>query len=120
MSLLHLVHKHVALKFVESANVTFKPDTFYAFRLAGVDGMGFLLIQDLKPSAEEGHEIDSEPYWINKDLVREIRELTPAKTAEPLHFTRHEPVKPKAPVAAPAAAPKAAKAKVPKAKPLLS
>jgi hypothetical protein len=123
MSLIDLVHKHVVIKFAESTNTQFKPATAYAFNLAGVDGMGFLLIQDLKPGTDSGHEIDSTPYWINKDIVREIRELT-SKPGEPIHFTRHEPVKPKpAAVAAEAArqlTTKNAKAKSPKAKTLLN
>jgi len=72
MSLLNLVHKNVVIKFANSAN----PEASHVFRLTGVDAMGFLRIQDLKPG---GQETASEPYWINKDLVREIYELDLAK-----------------------------------------
>ena len=75
MSLLNLVHKNVIIKFADAAKNQFNPEASYIFRLAGVDGMGFLLIQDLKPGSDAGHETASEPYWINKDLVREIHEL---------------------------------------------
>jgi hypothetical protein len=78
MSLLNLVHKSVIIKFSDSTG-QFNPEASYVFRLAGVDAMGFLLIQDLRPSADGGHEVASEPYWINKDLIREIRELDLAK-----------------------------------------
>jgi len=96
MSLLHLVHKTVAIKFTEPARNQFNPEVSYAFRLTGVDAMGFLQIQDLKPG---GLEDSAQPYWINKDLVREIREVDLAKTKEPLHYTGkpEKPAKSKAP-----------------------
>ena len=72
MSLLHLVHKNVVIKFADAAKNQFNPETSYTFRLTGVDAMGFLQIQELKPG---GSEAASESYWINKDLVREIHEL---------------------------------------------
>jgi hypothetical protein len=78
MSLLNLVHKSVIIKFSDSTG-QFKPEASYVFRLSGVDGMGFLQIQDLRPSADGGHEVASEPYWVNKDLIREIHELDLAK-----------------------------------------
>jgi len=78
MSLFNLVHKSVVIKFADSAQNQFNPEASYVFRLTGVDAMGFLQIQDLKPGGEAGHEAASEPYWINKDLVREIHELNPA------------------------------------------
>jgi hypothetical protein len=85
MSLLHLVHKNVVIKFVDAAKPQFNSESSYAFRLTGVDGMGFLQIQDLKPDA--GHETSAEPYWINKDLVREIHELDMIKAKETVQFT---------------------------------
>ncbi len=85
MSLLHLVHKNVVIKFAASASPQFNSEASYAFRLAGVDAMGFLQIQDLKPDA--GHETSAEPYWINKDLVREIHELDLAKVKETVQYT---------------------------------
>jgi len=82
MSLLHLVHKNVIIKFADAARNQFDPEASHVFRLAGVDAMGFLQIQDLKPGGHAGHETVSEPYWINKDLVREIHELDLAKVKE--------------------------------------
>jgi len=87
MSLLHLVHKSVVIKFADSAKPQFSSETPYVFRLTGVDAMGFLQIQDLKPTTEAGHETASEPYWINKDLVREIHEFHPAKAKEAVRYT---------------------------------
>ncbi len=84
MSLLHFVHKTVVIKFGDVAKSQFNSEASYAFRLTGVDAMGFLQIQALKPG---GHEVDAEPYWINKDLVREIHELNVAKEKEPLLYT---------------------------------
>jgi hypothetical protein len=95
MSLLYLVHKRIVIKFSDSAHSKFKPDAPYAFRLAGVDGMGFLQLQDIKPTGEADHEVTSEPYWINKDLVREIHELDAAMLKEPLLYNGYE-AKPKA------------------------
>ncbi|MCE0522889.1 MAG: hypothetical protein LV480_08250 [Methylacidiphilales bacterium] len=91
MSLLDLVHKSVIIKFSDAAKNQFNPEVSYAFRLTGVDAMGFLQIQDLKPGSHAGHEPASAPYWINKDLVREIYELDLAKLKEPLHYTSHTP-----------------------------
>src|SRR5476649_1206136 len=82
MSLLNLVQKNVIIKFTDSAKSQFSPEASYVFRLTGVDAMGFLQIQDLKPGSLAGHETASEPYWINKDLVREIHELDLAKLKE--------------------------------------
>jgi hypothetical protein len=82
MSLLNLVHKNIVIKFADAAKNQFNPEASYVFRLVGVDAMGFLLIQDLKPGGHAGQEAASEPYWINKDLVREIHELDPAKAKE--------------------------------------
>jgi hypothetical protein len=100
MSLLHLVHKNVAIKFADAAKPQFTSEASYAFRLTGVDAMGFLQIQDLKPDGD--HEVSSAPYWINKDLIREIHELDLSKTKE-IQFTGISPVKP-------------SKAKIPKQK----
>ena len=88
MSLLHLVHKNVVIKFSDAARYQFNPEAAYVFRLTGVDAMGFLRIQ--------GQEAASEPYWINKDLIREIRELDLAKVREALHFTGQSAKLPKA------------------------
>jgi hypothetical protein len=87
MSLLHSVHKNVVIKFSEAAKNQFNPEASYVFRLTGVDGMGFLQIQALKPGGHAGPEAGSEPFWINKDLVREIRELDLAKVKETLLYT---------------------------------
>jgi len=91
MSLLDLVHKNVSIKFVDCAKSQFNPEALHVFRLTGVDAMGFLRIQDLKPG---DHETASEPYWINKDLVREIHELDLAKETLP---ATGEAAKPQAP-----------------------
>jgi hypothetical protein len=88
MSLLDLVHKSVIIKFSDVARNQFNPEASYAFRLTGVDAMGFLQIQDLKPGSQEAASV---PYWINKDLVREIYELDLAKKKEPLHYTGQTP-----------------------------
>jgi hypothetical protein len=82
MSLLHLVHKNVLIKFADAARDQFNPEVPHIFQLSGVDAMGFLQIQELKPGNPAGHETASEPYWINKDLVREIHEVDLAKLKE--------------------------------------
>jgi hypothetical protein len=79
MSLLNLVYKNVVIKFTDAAKSQF---TSEVFRLTAVDGMGFLQIQDLKPGVHSGHETASEPYWINKDLIREIHEFDASKVKE--------------------------------------
>lgn len=100
MSLINLLHKNVVLKFSEAAGSQFNPEVPHVFRLTGVDAMGFLQIQELKPGSAAGAETVAEPYWINKDLVREIHEFDPAKIK--------------------LAAPKSAKTKAaPKSKPVL-
>ena len=130
MSLLNLVHRNVIIKFTDAAKNQFKPEAPYVFRLTGVDAMGFLHIQDLKPGQHATYETASEPYWINKDLIREIHEFDPAKVKEALpgngHITKskaethvdqaHREVTPK-----PAKAKLPAKPKtVPKQKPALN
>jgi len=87
MSLLNLVHQSVVLKFTESAKPHFDTTTGYVFRLVGVDGMGFLQLQDLRPTPDDEHETISEPYWINKDLIREIHEYASATGKDTLKFT---------------------------------
>jgi hypothetical protein len=76
MSLLHLVHQSVSIKFSEAAKDKFSPGVPYLFRLTGVDAMGFLQIQEIKENAPE-------PVWINKDLVLELQPFDPAKAAKP-------------------------------------
>ncbi|HEV3271299.1 MAG TPA: hypothetical protein VGZ93_03875 [Candidatus Methylacidiphilales bacterium] len=93
MSLLHSVHKSVVIKFSDAAREQFNPDVSYVFRLTGVDAMGFLQVQDLKPGAHGGHEAVSEPYWINKDLIREIHDFDSVKVKKSLHYTG-QPAKP--------------------------
>jgi hypothetical protein len=107
MSLLHFVHKNVVIKFGDAAKNQFNPEASYAFRLTGVDAMGFLQIQALKPG---GHEVDADPYWINKDLVREIHELHLAKEKETLLYTGQasKPEKTKLPAKPKAVKPKPA------------
>jgi hypothetical protein len=99
MSLLHLVHKSVIIKFSDAAKNQFNPEISHVFRLTGVDAMGFLQIQDLKPGGHAGHETASEPYWINKDLVREIHELDLTKVKETVRYTgaTTKPAKAKSP-----------------------
>jgi hypothetical protein len=75
MSLLNLLHKNVIIKFADSTKSAFNPEASYVFRLTGVDAMGFLHIQNLKPGTDAEHEAAAEPYWINKDLIREMHEL---------------------------------------------
>jgi hypothetical protein len=75
MSLLHLVHKNIIIKFADVAKNQYNPEASYAFRLTGVDGMGFLQIQDLRPGTSEAAEVASDAYWINKDIVRELHEV---------------------------------------------
>ena len=83
MSLLHLVHRNVVIKFADAAKNQFNPEAYYAFRLIGVDAMGFLQLQDLKPTAPAaGHETASEPYWLNKDFISEIHELDLTKVKD--------------------------------------
>jgi len=83
MSLFNLIHKDVIIKFADSANDHFDPAVSHVFRLTGVDAMGFLQVQHVKPN----HEAVSEPYWINKDLIREIHELHPATAKGTLRYT---------------------------------
>ncbi len=111
MSLLNLLHQSVVLKFTESAKPHFDPATGYVFRLVGVDAMGFLQLQDLRLTATDEHETISEPYWINKDQVREIHDYVSAIGKDALKFTGGS-----APKAAANAAPKPAAKRVPKAK----
>jgi hypothetical protein len=98
MSLLNLIDQSVVLKFTEAAKPQFDPGAGYVFRLTGVDAMGFLQIQDLRRAHNDEHETISEPYWINKDLVREIHAYVSAVGKEALKFTGHvaKPVVPKA------------------------
>src|ERR1700761_3155819 len=87
MSLLNLLHQSVVLKFTESAKPTFDSATGYVFRLVGVDAMGFLQLQDLRLGENDEHEPIAEPYWINKDLVREIHEHVSFLGKDALKFT---------------------------------
>ena len=87
MSLIHLVHKNVIIKFSDVARSPFNPEAAYAFRLTGVDGMGFLQIQDLKPGETEIAETASEAYWINKDIIREIHEVDLVTTKTRIVYT---------------------------------
>jgi hypothetical protein len=109
MSLLNLLHQSVVLKFTDAAKPKFDSTTGYVFLLVGVDAMGFLQVQDLCVGPNEEHEPMSEPYWINKDLVKEIHEYISATGKDTLKFTgvRVPPAK--------AAAPKPKR--LPKAKP---
>jgi hypothetical protein len=123
MSLLHLVNKNVIIKFADVAKSQFNPEASYAFRLTGVDAMGFLQIQDLIAGHPAAPETSAEPYWINKDLVREIREGDLTAVKETVLYTgvsvkpQPEPAKPQAePVTGDVPrelAPKASKAKAP-------
>jgi hypothetical protein len=87
MSLLNLLHQSVVLKFTDAAKPQFDPTTRYVFRLVGVDGMGFLQLQDLRQGPNDEHEPISEPYWVNKDIVKEIHEYVSATEKEELKFT---------------------------------
>ena len=100
MSLFNLTHKNVVVKFCDSAAPKFDSTASYAFRLTGVDGMGFLEIQDLKPGKDGAHETVGEPYWINKDLVHELYEFKPETAKANLRFSGQPAktaAKPKAP-----------------------
>ncbi len=94
MSLLHLVHQSVVLKFSDAAKPQYDPGTGYVFRLVGVDAMGFLQLQDLRLTASEEHETISEPYWINKDLVLGIHDYASASGKDALKFSGGVAVKP--------------------------
>jgi hypothetical protein len=98
MSLLNLIDQSVVLKFTEAAKPPFDPGTGYVFRLTGVDAMGFLQLQDLRRGPNDEHETISEPYWINKDLVREIHDYVSHIGKDALKFTGHvaKPILPKA------------------------
>jgi hypothetical protein len=87
MSLFNLTHKNVVVKFGDSAAPKFDSTASYVFHLTGVDGMGFLEIQDLKPGKDGVHEAVGEPYWINKDLIVELFELKPETAKSNLRFT---------------------------------
>jgi len=117
MSLLHLVHKNVVIKFADAARNQFNPESFYAFRLIGVDAMGFLQLQDLKPEADGAHETVCQPYWLNKDFIREIHELDLAKVKDLQYNVQSSKPQIEVPVDQ---VPKPAKAKLPaKAKTVL-
>jgi hypothetical protein len=103
MSLLHLVHRSVVIKFSEAAKGQF-PEPSYLFRLTGVDAMGFLQIQPLNQGTVT--ESETQPYWINKDLVREIHEADLEKIKETLPAS--EAPKPAKKKAAPKTKPAAA------------
>jgi len=117
MSLLNLVDQSVVLKFTEAAQPQFDPAAGYVFRLTGVDAMGFLRVQDLRLGPHDEHETMSEPYWINKDLVREIHDFVSAVGKEALKYTGQvaKPIVPKHAAnleAAPKPAKKASKTKL--------
>ena len=100
MSLFNLTHKSVVVKFSDSAAPKFDSSAAYVFRLTGVDAMGFLEIQDLKPGKDGVQETVGEPYWINKDLVLELFEFKPETAKTNLRFGGQPPkaaAKPKAP-----------------------
>jgi len=116
MSLLHLLHKNVILKFAESAKDQFNPEAAYAFRLTGVDAMGFLQIQALRAGNPSAPETDGEAYWINKDLLREIHEVDLAAVKGTIVYTGEAwkpEVEPKIEPVQREVAPKLPKVKVP-------
>jgi hypothetical protein len=100
MSLLYLVNQSVAIKFTESAKEQYDPTISYAFRLIGVDGMGFFQLAELRLLADGTHENASEPFWINKDYVRELQEFQYVKAKASVRFTGL-PAKVEAPKATP-------------------
>ena len=113
MSLLNLLHQSVVLKFTEAAKPSYDSTTGYVFRLVGVDGMGFLQLQDVRAGENDEHEAISEPYWINKDLVKEIHDYVSATGKDALKFSGGASAVPK-PAPAANAAPKAAAKRAPK------
>jgi hypothetical protein len=119
MSLLNLLHQSVVLKFTDSARPQFDSTTGYVFRLVGVDAMGFLQLQELRLGANEEHETISEPFWINKDLVKEIHDYVSATGKDALKFTgaKAQPSPAKAAAAAAAAASAPKPKRLPKLKP---
>ncbi len=125
MSLLNLVHQSVVIRFTDAAKLPYDSASGYVFRLTGVDAMGFLQIQDLRVGPDAEHETISEPYWINKDLVREIHEYASATGKDSLKFTgvaakRTPPPKPAIDPIQREMAPKLSKPKAAKAKPALT
>ena len=96
MSLLNLINQSVVIHFTDAAKPPFDSATGFVFRLTGVDGMGFLQLQDLRIGPDLEHETISEPHWINKDLVREIHEYASATGKDALKFTG-EAAEPNAP-----------------------
>ncbi len=87
MSLLHLVHRSVIIKFSDAAKTQFNPEASYAFRLTGVDAMGFLQVQAFRPGNPSAPETDGDAYWINKDLVREIHDVDLATVKGTILYT---------------------------------
>jgi hypothetical protein len=118
MSLLHLVHKNIVIRFADAANTKFNPDASYAFRLTGVDGMGFIQVRDLAAAGQAGPEPTSEAYWINKDLIRELHEFDLIKSKETLTYTGVV-IKPPSESVVPDAAYKSSKTKMPAKKSVL-
>jgi hypothetical protein len=115
MSLLHLVHQNVTIKFADVAKNQFNPEASYAFRLTGVDAMGFLQIQDLRLGTDGAPETTSGAYWINKDLIREIHETNLATAKAGILYTGKAAPKPQ-PEAKIDPAPREVTMKLPKAK----
>jgi len=105
MSLFNLIHKSVVIKFGDCAAPKFDPTIPQVFRLTGVDGMGFVEIQNIKLGVEASHEPTSEPYWVNKDLIMELHEFKPGTDKGSLRFSGQpvKAVKPKVPVKSKAA-----------------
>jgi hypothetical protein len=105
MSLLNLLHQSVVLKFSDAAQPQYDSTTCYVFRLEGVDAMGFLQLQELRLAPNEEHETIAEPFWINKDLVKEIHDYVSATGKDALKFSGGKaeaaPVKPGVPAPAP-------------------
>jgi hypothetical protein len=88
MSLFNLIHQSVVIKFSDLAKPLFDSNTSYVFRLTAVDGMGFLEIQEIKLGADGTHETTgSAPFWVNKDLVLELRAYDTAKTQPNVVFS---------------------------------
>jgi hypothetical protein len=94
MSLLYLVHHNVVLKFSSAAPTPFTTEASYVFRLTGVDGMGFLQVQELSVTGDAAPEPVGDAYWINKDIVREIHGFDSTKDKTSLTYTGKAPVAP--------------------------
>jgi hypothetical protein len=87
MSLFNLIQQSVVVKFADSAKPLYDSSASLVYRLTGVDGMGFLELQQVRIGADGQHEGVGTPVWVNKDLVLELEAFGTGKTFPNLRFS---------------------------------